>query len=178
MEKKLNINYLLLVSLLMVSASSAYAGCFANVTPSSPTTNFVDVGNGTVRDNKSGLLWKRCSEGQIWNGTTCTGVATTYTWQGALQQAQALNAGGGFAGATNWRVPNQKELNSIVERQCWAPSINATIFPATVTNYYWSSSPTAGYASSAWGVTFFDGNDNSANFKGSAYPVRLVRGGQ
>ncbi len=133
-------------------------------------------GNGTVTHVKTGLMWKQCSEGL--SGAGCaTGAAALYLWQGALQQAEALNNAGGFAGFTDWRMPNQKELSSIVERQCVTPSINAVIFPATVSSFYWSASPYAGNASAAWDVDFDKSNGAAAN-KSNIFRVRLVRGGQ
>jgi len=148
----------------------------ASVTASTPTVDFVDHGNGTVTHSKTGLMWKQCSEGL--SGVACaTGAATTHTWQAALTVAETLNAGAGFAGFTDWRVPNQKELNSIIERQCTGPSVNATIFPGTVSSGYWSASPYAASATAAWGINFLDGGDG-ANVKSSNLGVRLVRGGQ
>jgi len=149
----------------------------ASITATTPTADFTDNGNGTVTHTKTGLMWKRCSEGQAWSGTTCTGTATTYTWQAALQQAETLNNGGGFATFTDWRVPNIKELDSIVERQCSSPAINAAIFPATVSGNYWSASPYAAIAARAWGVGFGNDNDRAVNKSNINY-VRLVRGGQ
>ena len=148
----------------------------ASITASTPTADFIDNGNGTVTHTKTGLMWKQCTEGL--SGAGCaTGTATLYTWQGALQAAQTLNAAGGFAGFTDWRVPNQKELNSIVERQCNAPAINATTFPNTISSWYWSATPVAGFATGAWSVRFNDGSD-LAYGKSTNYYVRLVRGGQ
>ncbi|MDQ6988235.1 MAG: DUF1566 domain-containing protein [Mariprofundaceae bacterium] len=125
------------------------------ITASTPTADFVDNGDGTVTHSKTGLMWKRCSEGQIWNGATCTGAATPYSWQGGLQQAEALNNAGGFATFTNWRLPNIKELNSIVEVQCIYPAINATIFPSS-SGLYWSASPYSADATKAWFVQIYN----------------------
>jgi len=159
--------------LLLCSSNAAMAACVGTITASTPTADFVDHGNGTVTHTKTGLMWKQCSEGL--SGTGCaTGAATWHTWQAALQLAETLNAGGGFAGFTDWRLPNQKELNSIVERQCVVPSINAAIFPATVSDWYWSASPYAGVATYAWSIDFGGG----VNGKSVNYYVRLVRGGQ
>ena len=160
---------------------TAYAACVGTIAASTPTTDFVDNGDGTVTHSKTGLMWKQCTEGL--SGAGCaTGAATKYTWQGALQAAQTLNNTGGFAGFTDWRVPNIKALNSIVENQCIAPSVNVTIFPATIGSWYWSASPYAGFATYAWVVGFNKGNDSVLNWLGSNWLgggyVRLVRGGQ
>jgi hypothetical protein len=138
--------------------------------PSTPINRFVNNGDGTVSDTITGITWKRCSEGL--SGATCeTGIAATFTWQGALQAAATSS----FAGKNDWRLPNIKELGSIVERQCTMPAINEIVFPATPTMSFWSSSPFAENPKFAWNVYFpygiSDGNDKNYQFF-----VRLVRG--
>jgi len=170
---------LIVVALCMLMwGGEAFAICqSATITASTPTADFIDYGNGTVTHTKTGLMWKQCSEGLSTVTTACdTGAATTHTWQAALQLAETLNAGAGFAGFNDWRVPNQKELKSIVERQCNNPSINATIFPATVSSGYWSASPYASVAAEAWNGDFLNG-DTFGNPKTMSYNVRLIRGG-
>ena len=143
-----------------------------SIPATTPTNRFTDNKNGTVSDTKTGLMWKKCSEGQ--SGSTCEGSAATYNWQQALQQAQTVNNGGGFAGHSDWRVPNVKELLSIVEEQCVEPAINLTVFPNTPNSAFWSSSPSAYYSDNAWYVAAANGNANG-NDKGSGRYVRLVR---
>jgi hypothetical protein len=92
------------------------------------------AGQQVVTDLATGLMWKRCSEGQ--SGATCaTGSATTHTWSAALGLANAAT----HAGFSDWRLPNAAELYSLVENGCRQPSINTTVFPATATNAYWTS---------------------------------------
>ncbi len=146
----------------------------ASIPATTPTNRFTINKNGTVSDTKTGLMWKTCSEGQ--SGTDCSGgSAATYTWQLALQQAQTINNGGGFAGYSDWRVPNVKELLSIVEEQCIEPSINLTVFPNTpYLNVFWSSSPSADFSGNAWYVGFYGGGSDYG-FKDYGNFVRLVR---
>ena len=144
-----------------------------SILATTPTNRFTINNDGTVSDTKTGLTWNKCSEGQ--SGVDCRiGTATTYTWQGALQQAQRVNNNGFFAGYKNWRLPSIKELNSIVEEQCSEPSINLAVFPESQNNVYWSSSPYAEVSSYAWFVNFNFGL-SSLNFKYVKYFVRLVR---
>jgi hypothetical protein len=141
-----------------------------------PANRFVVNADGTVEDTRTGLMWKRCSEGQT--GSACAGgQAASYTWKAALDYVQAFNRSGGFAGHADWRLPNVNELLSLVERRCFDPAINLTAFPATPSNFYWSSSPYAGDGSFAWFVNFSDGFD-FAGSKGFDFSVRLVRSGQ
>ncbi|QTL37802.1 DUF1566 domain-containing protein [Pseudoalteromonas viridis] len=150
----------------------AYGECKDNITPSTPTNRFTLNDNGTVTDNQNGLVWMRCSLGQTWDGSTCTGSASTYTWAQALASADESN----YAGFSDWYLPNIKELNSIVETACYDPAINLTVFPNTPSSGYWSSSPYAYYYYNAWYVYFSLGGGLNLNKNGSKR-VRLVRAG-
>ena len=145
------------------------------------TSHLYDNGNGTINDPKTGLVWKKCNEGEIWNSAnnSCNGSADTFTWQNALQRAQAINNSnvGENLGKTDWRLPNIKELASIVELKCYKPSINLSLFPTTVSWMYWSSSSVANGSNYAWYVNFNYSND-SRNYKNLSFSVRLVRSGQ
>lgn len=138
-----------------------------SIIATTPDSRFTPIGNGSeVKDTVTGLIWQRCSIGQTWNGNTCAGTATTHTWQQALTVAKNLGNG--------YRLPNIKELASIVEEQCYDPAINSKTFPNTPSSYYWSSSPSANSNSYAWGVSFSNGYDYYYNKNGSYY-VRAVR---
>jgi len=65
----------------------------------------------------------------------------------------------------------------LVEVACYAPAINATVFPSQTSTLVWASSPYANYADYAWYVNFGSGSSGSSNRYGSS-AVRLVRGGQ
>lgn len=138
-----------------------------SIIATTPDSRFEIISNGSeVKDKVTGLIWQRCSIGQTWDGNTCTGTATRHTWQQALTVAKNLGNG--------YRLPNIKELNSIVERQCSHPIINSKIFPNTESRSYWSSSPQFGYNSGAWEVTFGNGSTSSVYKRYSNY-VRAVR---
>ena len=131
---------LLLIGGLAAGPAAAKQTCkYDSIAATAPASRFTDNGDGTVTDKATGLQWKRCSEGQEWNGATCTGSAARHTWQQALQRADTAT----YAGKSDWRLPNIKELASIVEQACDWPSIDLGAFPATQTRDYWSSSPNA-----------------------------------
>ena len=160
------------------------------------TLHLKDNGDGTVSDNKTGLMWKKCGERQHWNATNnqCEGSprieypfvfpfeVETFTWEGALKQAVAVNSGtsGENLGKHDWRVPNIKELSSIVEEKCWFPAVNSAIFPLTrVYGVYWSSSQAVSvrnggglYVNFATGGDYQDQGDGYFHRK---HYVRLVR---
>lgn len=100
----------------------------------------------------------------------------------------ALNGGGGFAGYTDWRIPNLNELETIRNIQNVNPAVDSAfntgcVATCTVTscsctrsNFYWSSSTYQGNPYFAWLVSFDDGY---AFYDGKIYnySVRAVRGG-
>lgn len=130
-----------------------------------PYTYSVD--GSEVTDTATSLVWRRCSEGQIWSGGTCTGAAITRTHQAALEHA---------ASQVGWRLPNVKELSSLANKANINPAVDAVAFPGTVPSYYWSSTPylNSNTASNAWEVNFSEGHVGYSN-RADLYRVRLVR---
>lgn len=123
----------------------------------------------TVTDTVTGLIWQRCPAGYHWEGATCSEVPETqksFTWQQALQYAQAVGQG--------WRLPNVKELESLVKRNCWSPAIESDVFSSVELGYMWTSTGVAAYYGNAWAVYFLDGGVVS-QAKDIQYKVRLVK---
>lgn len=85
---------------------------------------FVNNGDGTVSDLGSGLMWqKNDSE----NGLD---------WENALAYAENLE----FANYEDWRLPNIKELQSIVDYSGVYPAIDQNYFDISDDDsYFWSS---------------------------------------
>jgi len=164
-----------IIALVLLSASSqwvtAQTGLTAEQYPDEwPDSRYTVNANGTVIDKDTGLMWKQCSEGL--SGINCaTGAITPFTWKAALAKGAETAA---FAGYTDWRLPNVKELKSLAALNCVLPSINEIVFPATASSGYWSSSPYANNSSSAWRVNFSNGLVSFLN-RGNTYYVRLVR---
>ncbi len=95
----------------------------------------ISADGSEVTDQKTGLIWRRCAEGMNWDGVTCAGAAATFPHEAALQRAaQAAST------STAWRLPDMKELFSIVDESRSIPAINLAIFPATPSNQFWSNS--------------------------------------
>lgn len=117
-----------------------------------------------VADAKTGLVWQRCSAGQNWSGSTCAGAATAYTPEAALAYAQSQ---------TGWRLPNVKELSSLVDRTVDYPSIDNLAFPASL-DAVWAASPFTGNSTAVWAVNFVNGIVG-VNQRNSTNKVRLVR---
>lgn len=137
--------------------------------------DFRDNGDGTVTDPRSNLMWQQCTAPS--GGTNCaSGAPATYYWSDALSYCNNL----ALAGYTDWRLPNIKELHSIVDvTKTSAPTINIAYFPATPAANYWSSTTFRDTPIMAWYVQFSIGiTMTSPDTKNSALLyVRCVRGG-
>ncbi|MCI5113858.1 MAG: DUF1566 domain-containing protein [Candidatus Electrothrix sp. AW1] len=155
---------------------------------------YIDHGDGTITDIKTGLMWKRCSEGL--SGDNCEhGKVERYTWKEAVKRFKNVK----YAGYTDWRLSTISELETLVVYSCrkrkdkyadytdwWLPiidkpmyerpTINQQAFPNTAI-FYWSGSPHMYFSDSAWYVNFSHGYSSSGN-RYVNYAVRLVRNGQ
>lgn len=123
-----------------------------------------------ITDVSTGLVWRRCPEGMAWDGQTCTGGPEFFMWHQALHRAEAVARSTG----QGWRLPNVKELASLVDTGVQGLYIDPAAFPGTPNDQFWTSSPYAQDAFYAWVVHSFYGSvyytyleDNGA--------VRLVR---
>jgi len=166
---KLSLYFCLLIHASLTLAQS----CNPNIIADAPNSRYTMNVNGTVFDKKTALTWMRCALGQTWDNGECTGSAQMYRWRLALLAAKKTV----FAGKKDWRLPNIKELQSLVENRCYDPAINLTAFSDAIGSRYWSSSPVAYGSNYAWDVGFNYGYGDWSN-KGNHYYVRLVRSGQ
>ncbi|MCI5145481.1 MAG: DUF1566 domain-containing protein [Candidatus Electrothrix sp. AR3] len=169
--------FLLIVYIFFATTVYAAQVCTADSIPAStPDSQLVDNNDNTITDLTTGLMWKKCLEGV--SGDACEiGSPDSFNWQEALQQPGTVNSGGGFATYDDWRLPNIRELISIVEEQCAEPAINLNRFPNAPSSSVWSGSPLANYTGSAW-LVYFDNGYSNYYSRGVDLYVRLVRGGQ
>jgi len=147
-----------------------------------PSSQFTDVANDqnakVIEDFKTGLMWSRCFLGADWSvqDVDCrVSSSPETTWKDALKEVNNANANA-YLGYSDWRLPNIKELTSIVERRCYNPATNDEIFPLSgnsATGGFWSSTPVSGSESIRL-VSFFNGQLLSQHYSESNY-VRLVR---
>ncbi len=105
---------------------------------------FIDNGDDTISDNATGLMWMEMDSAQAMN------------WEDALDYAENLV----YGGHDDWRLPNAKELQSIVDYTRAPDSLDVSmqgpaidpIFQTTETeSFFWSSTthldgPTSNYA--------------------------------
>ena len=137
-----------------------------------PTPRFTDNGDGTVTDNLTGLIWLK--------NANCAGG--TRTWTQAVSDGNSLMSGecGLTDGsvATNWRLPNVKELLSLVDYGETGPALPlGHPFTNVQSTLYWSSSSLISSPASAFSVSMYQGTVTTAG-KALPYHVWPVRGGQ
>lgn len=93
---------------------------------------------GTVHDTATKLTWQR-------DGT----AAGPKNWADAMAYCKGLALDGG-----GWRLPGIVELRSLLDRSEAGPYIDATAFPNTPPEWYWSASKPPWAEKSAWWIHF------------------------
>jgi len=145
--------------------------------------SYTDNGDGTVTDNVTGLMWEKLADdGSVHDKDN------RYTWAEAFDVKIATLNADRFAGHTDWRLPNLRELQSLVDVGRAGPS-TALAFDTTCTvgctprscsctisSVYWSSTTYENSPANSWAVYFNVGIVNTIK-KSDAYYVRAVRGG-
>ena len=145
-----------------------------------PDSRYTVNNNGTVTDNISGLMWQQCSAGQTLTegDDVCTEPEDEndllFNWKSALEHAQTTNAGVGYAGYTDWRLPNISELGSLIARNRYLPAANSSAMPYLLTDWYWTSSPDFNDGTKSWQVNLQDGSDFTEQRSETAHVI-LVR---
>ncbi len=148
---------------LISSAITTAQNCSNSIAATSPSARFT-ANQSLITDQKSGLVWQRCSEGQTWQQNKCQGKAKLFT----LAQAHRY-----IDERRGWRLPTIKELAGIVELHCAHPAINLGLFPNTANQHYWSATQFATDPTMHWQVQFATGD--SQNVKDSTpAALRLI----
>jgi hypothetical protein len=112
-----------------------------------------------VRDVGTGLLWQRSAP----DGTFNFDDARTYCSQ--LQ----------LAGQQGWRLPSMTELLTLIdEGAAAAPMIDASAFPNTPSEAFWTSSEFGGVPGMAWQV-YFDHGNGLYGLPSAQYRARCLR---
>lgn len=138
-----------------------------------PEPRFVDNGDGTVTDKLTGLMWTKDADF----------AGGTRAWNAAVDFCENLD----FAGYTDWRLPNLRELWSLINAGWFDPALSDTSgtgqwsendpFINVVSGFYWTSTTSPPDTSIAWRLTLQTGGTRRSN-KLYSYPVWPVRGGR
>jgi hypothetical protein len=148
-----------------------------------PMPRFKDNGDGTIKDNLTGLVWlqnARCIKIHYIEFDNDGEPDGRVTWQHALDFVAGINSGsfpncsGGYS---DWRLPNRRELLSLYDYNNFHPSLPSNHPFIYVENYdYWTSTTVSQSTSEAWLVDFNSAGAVNAS-KNSRYRVWPVRGG-
>ena len=138
-----------------------------------PTPRFTDNGDGTVRDNLTGLIWLQRAD--------CLGQTD---WQEALSRSNSLASGHNgcqlFDGSVtgDWRLPNIRELMSLLSVSQGYPALPAGHPFIDVRNQmHWTSTSRADGEDSAWtGSPFASGRYDTGDKANDDWWVWPVRG--
>jgi hypothetical protein len=137
--------------------NSAYRVRCVGGTFVAPPNRYTMPGDGTVLDTATGLGWQQSLD------------TTARNWQ----DAQAYCAGLALAGG-RWRLPNMKELQTLIDESTMDPAIDTSVFPGTAGQAFWTASPLASTLPEAWFVNFYTGVSYT-NVESNLYLVRCVR---
>lgn len=111
----------------------------------------IDNGDGTVTDLPAGLMWQKQADN------------TARTWVDSINYCEGLSLGG----HDDWRMPNAKELSSIVDTTKQSPAVDTTYFAGISSDVYWSSTT---YVANPWQAL-------TINFNYGATDVRAKESG-
>lgn len=170
----MTMRWIFLWTALLSTPALAAQTCQTGIRETAPTSRFVvDASHGTVLDLDTGLTWKRCAEGLYGEGCEL-GTLEYLTWGDALQAA----ANSQHAGYFDWRLPNVKEMQSLLEQKCFDPTINLAVFPNAPVAQFWTSSP-AKLIHNVWYVYSGQGELAMHNMDDTFFILAawLVRGG-
>jgi len=163
------------IALLIFNSAAFSQTCKEEIPLTAPDERFV-IGESIITDKKTGLIWQRCSFGQVFKPLSandpCEGAATLLNWKEALDESSRFEGGN----ILDWRLPNLKELSSLVETACFEPAINESIFPTTDGTYWTSTPDLRGTGPLAWVVGFKFGGEGKSG-KQLLMSVRFVAGG-
>jgi hypothetical protein len=134
-----------------------------------PNPRFTDNEDETVTDNLTGLMWTK----------DANPPNNTITWQEALDYVagtNTANGGEGTYGYNDWRLPNVRELDSLIDCGQYYPALpSGHPFTDQQSAYYWSSTAFESSTVYAWGVGMGVGDvvDGDKLFDdGYVWPVR------
>jgi hypothetical protein len=146
-------------------------GQFPDWPPAYTRSAFTTPSSGIVKDSRSGLEWQRDLPETYPGCAADTGTdSAKCMWAEAKQYCARLQLGG-----TGWRLPTKAEFESIVDDSS-ETGLDASLFPNTPGNYFWTASAAAD-GMSIWligydGRTLGFADDDGTQF---AEAVRCVR---
>jgi hypothetical protein len=118
-----------------------------------------NAGSTLAADRLTGLIWTTDTQ-TPGNVGACSNVAAV-SWQGALDHVVCLNTNA-FLGRIDWRVPNRKELRSLIDYSQTGPALPAghPFINIGIGGLFWTSTTDAFDPARAWTIQMLDGSIN------------------
>lgn len=113
-----------------------------------PFPRFTDNQNGTATDNLTGLIW--INDANVPGPASCNpGVAKS--WKDALNHVKCLNASN-YLGFNDWRLPNRKEIFSLVDFSQSLPALppGHFFYDGQLAHWYWTSTTVMSLGNYGW----------------------------
>ena len=132
---------------------------------------YVDNNNGTITDRSTGLTWQQNTADTNNDGSITSEhypAGDEKKWPDALAWCETST----FAGYSDWRLPNVRELFSLVDTTTYDPSIHYT-FQCEVDSYWSATGKDNSYV---WVVNFNSGNTDQLGESNYSL-LRCVRDG-
>ena len=115
-------------------------------------------GKVVVKDSTSGLMWQKIDEN-----------SDKYLWIDALKHCENSD----YAGYTDWRLPNENELSSLLNYDKSEPPYSD--YPDMPSASCWSSSGNVYEIFRGWSVSFKEGVANNVHYKSDMFHALCVR---
>lgn len=126
---------------------------------------FIDNGDGTLTDERTGLMWAGCLVGENWNNNECAGKAKVYS---IAEAVESIDHSFEFADYDDWRIPTRGELESL-----------RTVLDTNAGNAaekgFWTVSPSNKDNSNEIGVFYYKQGTTNNHLSGVISLVRNAR---
>jgi hypothetical protein len=130
-----------------------------------PSTRYISK-DSIVTDRLTGLMW-----------SNTTGLSKTpIAWEAAFRMVKELNIRE-YLGFSDWRLPNIRELESLVDTDFHSPALDTGHPFKQVMDGYWSSTTSVMNPRYAWVLYTLDGAVGVGFKPESEFYIRLVRRG-
>lgn len=193
-----------LTLLLLAGCSDSNSGSDSNLLPlpDATETTYLDgryIARGTheeyIEDTQTGLVWKRCADGQQWDNLAyaCIGTAASLNFTQAsgdeiIEDENDPNR----VYITGFVMPTQEQLQTLIYcsdlplaaqnigiGECsgspQAPTLVSEVFPNSRSITHWTSTCMSETCTTYKGVDFSTGLISTYNSPNATYPLRRVR---
>jgi len=158
-----------------------------------PVPRFITGTTGVVTDTLTGLIWledAHCAQNTIDWSNALLGWINELNTSGTMNGKDCGDTSNGGSHQTDWRLPNVRELQSLIHYGFYNPALPNTAGTGQYSSgdpfldvqwcsscYYWSSTIRASNSNYAWGVDMQTG-EVVIELRANTWDVWPVRGGQ